>query len=140
MHAEDKGPHPRLLTFPHEFRSDRGTLSWSHFPTLPFVPVRAYWASNVPPAAMLGGHALKRQETVIFPVAGEFQVVTRFPGEEGRTWHLGLPYVALYAPRGTWREVRAWSEGAGMVCLASTLYDPGDYIRSWADYMAWWAR
>ena len=95
---------------------------------------RVYWLSGM--EGVHGRHALKEQETWMFGVSGEVEVELKDGrGEEERYRLVGGE--GLYVPGGWWREARGIVEGSVLMCLASTEYDEGDYIREWGSFVEW---
>ena len=75
-----------------------------------------------------GCHANRKSEFVLVCVSGS----CRLKIHDGRQEHfftLDDPEVGIYLPRMTWKEMYDFSEDAVLLCIASTPYDPDEYIR-----------
>ncbi len=104
-----------------------GTLTPIEGDAIPFEIKRVFTLHDVPAGASRGGHAHHVLEEVVIAVSGSFDVVTQ--DEHGRhRWHLSRPDHGLYIPPGVWRSLVAFSSNATALVLASTKYDPDDYI------------
>jgi dTDP-4-dehydrorhamnose 3,5-epimerase-like enzyme len=103
---------------------------------VPFAIKRVYHLYSVPPGGARGGHAHRRLDQVLIAVAGAFDVVLD-DGAEVRRVRLEDPREGLHIPPGVWREMGGFSEGAACVVLASELYEAADYVRDYAEFLAW---
>jgi hypothetical protein len=102
---------------------------------IPFPIRRAFVLHNLQAGARRGGHAHKVLQEVIIAVSGSFDVAT--VTERGRTrWTLTRPDRGLYVPPGAWRNIGSFSGNAVALVLASTPYDPEDYIRDFGEFLA----
>ncbi len=97
-------------------------------PALPFAVKRVYWTYFTPNHVERGNHAHLRLEQIIVAVSGiiDFTLIDRKGKRQEFT--LDTPDKGLYIPGGYWREIR-FSHNAVLLCLASDIYDEGDYIR-----------
>ena len=116
----------KLLSFV-SFPNSTGKLTPIEKDTIPFPIKRVFYLSDVPAGARRGGHAHHEMEEVVIALSGSFDVVTE--GRQGRKrWSLNRADVGLYIEPGEWRYLCNFSTGAIALCLASTEFDPGDYI------------
>ena len=94
------------------------------------VPIdfpRVYYIYDAPNDAIRGEHAHGELEQVMVAVSGSFEI-TLDNGVERLTVSLDDPSEGLYIPPMTWRELRAFSDGAVCLVFASERYDEDDYI------------
>lgn len=56
-------------------------------------------------------------------------------GKQQRTYLLNHPYQGLLIDRNTWRTIDDFSSGAVCLVLASELFDEGDYIREYNEFI-----
>lgn len=111
-----------------KFLDARGNLSFVQNAThIPFEIKRAYWVYDVPGGECRGGHAYVRNEEFIIALSGAMDVVVD-DGEQKKTFSLNRSYFGLYIPKGLWREMNNFSTNAVALELASTEYDPSDYV------------
>ncbi|BEG97951.1 sugar 3,4-ketoisomerase [Bacteroides sedimenti] len=106
----------------------RGNLSFIEETNhIPFKIVRSYWIYDVPGGEVRGGHAYKKNQEFIVALSGSFDVIID-DGENRKVFSLNRSYYGLYVPSGMWRQMRNFSTNSLALILASTLYDPADYI------------
>jgi uncharacterized RmlC-like cupin family protein len=124
----------KLLSFV-SFPDSTGLLTPIEKDTVPFPIKRVFYLSDVPAGARRGGHAHHEMEEVVIAISGSFDVVTQ--GRQGKhRWSLNRADTGLYIEPGAWRYLCNFSTGAIALCLASTEYDPKDYIRDEAEFLA----
>jgi len=106
----------------------RGNLSFvEENKHIPFKIERTYWIYDVPGGEKRGGHAYKNNQEFIIALSGSFDVVLD-DGKEKQVFSLNRSYYGLYVPQGLWREMNNFSTNSLALVLASTPYDPDDYI------------
>lgn len=101
---------------------------------LPFEIERAYWVYDVPGGECRGGHAHKECLEFIVAVSGSFSV-SLDDGHVRQTYLLNHPYQGLLVDTGIWRTLDDFSSGAVCLVLASELYDEGDYIYDYDEFL-----
>ncbi|MDR0972571.1 MAG: FdtA/QdtA family cupin domain-containing protein [Prevotellaceae bacterium] len=99
---------------------------------IPFQIARTYWIYDVPGGEKRGGHAYRENKEFIVALSGSFDVILD-DGREKKTFSLNRSYYGLYVPNGLWREMNNFSTNSLALVLASTPYNPEDYV--W-DYKA----
>jgi len=116
-------------------RDPRGNLSFieNGATCLPFEIARAYWIYDVPGGRTRPGHAFRTSSELIVALSGSFDVEVT-DGTETRRFHLSRSYAGVYVPAMTWRELDNFSTNSVALVLASTLYDPDDYIHDFELY------
>ena len=102
--------------------------------TLPFDVKRVYYIYDVPGGESRGAHAHKELEQLIVAASGSF-TVTLDDGTHKRSFFLNRPYQGLYVKPGLWRDLGDFSSGAVAMVLASDVYQKGDYIRDYKDFL-----
>jgi hypothetical protein len=125
----------RLIQLPRVVDT-RGSLTFAESQSqIPFDIKRVYYIYDVPAGESRGAHAHKNLEQVIIAASGSFDVLLS-RGQVQETYSLNLPFVGLYVPRLTWRDVKNFSSGSVCLVFASELYDEKDYLRSYPEYLA----
>lgn len=113
----------------------RGDLTFMEFPgLLPFQPRRMFMLYNVPTKDIRGEHAHKELHQFLICVQGRCSVVV----EDARNRcavHLDKPTLGLYIPPMIWAIEYRFTQNAVLVVLASDIYKPDDYIRSYDEYL-----
>ncbi len=116
-------------------RDPRGNLTFIQNGThLPFDIRRVYWIYDVPSDGVRDGHAFRTQQEMIVALSGSFDVRLD-NGSAQRTFTLNRPYQGLLVPPMTWRSISNFSTNSAGMVLASTLYDPADYIRGYSNFL-----
>lgn len=101
---------------------------------IPFDIKRVYYLYDVPGGSDRGSHAHKTLHQFIVAMSGSFDVVLD-DGERKQRFHLNRSYYGLYVCPMMWRDLDNFSSGAVCMVLASTHYDPSDYIRDYSEYI-----
>ena len=127
----------RGVTF-HEMRNimdlDRGHLTVGEFGLeLPFVPRRYFITYHVPEQTTRGEHAHRACAQFLLSVAGQCCVKVD-DGEETEEFVLDRPTVGVYIPPMVWATEYKHSLDSRLMVFASLPYDPGDYIRDYAEF------
>lgn len=94
---------------------------------IPFKIKRVFWIYDVPGGEVRGGHAYKNNEEFIVALSGSFDVVLN-DGMDENSYSLNRSYCGIYVPNGMWRRMQNFSTNSLALVLASTDYDPDDYI------------
>ena len=112
----------------------RGNLSViEEWKNIPFKIARTYWIYDVPGGEARGGHAYRENQEFIVALSGSFDVILD-DGKERKTYPLNRSYYGLYVPKGIWREMNNFSTNSLALILASTPYDPGDYVYDYKQF------
>lgn len=112
----------------------RGNLAVIEKDTYPFDIKRVYYLYDVPSDAYRGGHAHKEVFEMLIAISGSFEVLL----DDGKTKQkvmLNKPNKGLLIPTGVWRELDNFSSGAVCLVLASDVFDEGDYIRNYDNFI-----
>lgn len=126
--------HPHIINLPR-FLDHRGNLSVvEQRKNIPFDIRRTYWVYDVPGGEEREGHAYHRSQEFIVALSGSFDVITD-DGKEISTYALNRSYYGLYVPAGVWRTLTNFSTNSLALILASTSYDPDDYIYNHEDFL-----
>lgn len=133
-------PHPsrtstgcRLFELP-KILDSRGNLTFIEENVhVPFPIKRVFYLYDVPGGETRAGHALKTCQQFIIAASGSFDVVVD-DGVEKTRYHLNRSFYGLYIPALVWRELENFSSGSVCLVLASELYDPQEYYRSYEDF------
>jgi dTDP-4-dehydrorhamnose 3,5-epimerase-like enzyme len=124
----------QILDLPGSHRADRSPTAAKSGENLPFEIARVYYLYDVTNGQTRGGHAHKRLQQLIIPVAGSFDLVID-DGREKRELVLNRPDQGLYIPGHIWTVVKNFSPGAVCMVLASLPYDEEEYIRDYQQFL-----
>jgi acetyltransferase-like isoleucine patch superfamily enzyme/dTDP-4-dehydrorhamnose 3,5-epimerase-like enzyme len=114
----------------------RGSIAFGQYHThLPFLPKRYFVVYDVPSKEVRGEHAHRKLHQVLTCIRGSVAVVVD-DGHERDEVLLDSPDLGLYVPPMVWATQYRYSEDAMLLVLASDVYDPEDYLRSYEDFVA----
>lgn len=112
----------------------RGNLTFIQEGIVPYDFKRVYYLFDVPSGAERGGHAHIAQKQVIIALSGSFDVILD-DGKERKTFTLNRPNKGLLVVEGLWRELQNFSSGAVCLVIAQDVFDEGDYIREYREFL-----
>lgn len=101
---------------------------------IPFSVKRIYYLYDIPGGESRGGHAHKALYQLVIAASGSFDVLLD-DGVNKKVVTLDRPYYGLLIVPGIWRELLEFSSGAVCLVLASDVYDEGDYIRDYKEFL-----
>ncbi len=101
---------------------------------LPFDVKRIYYLYDIPAGEDRGGHAHKELRQLIVAASGAFDVLLD-DGVNKKVVTLNRPDYGLLVVPGIWRELMEFSSGAICLVLASDVYDKGDYVREYKEFL-----
>jgi acetyltransferase-like isoleucine patch superfamily enzyme/dTDP-4-dehydrorhamnose 3,5-epimerase-like enzyme len=128
-----KGVH--VQRFP-EFVDLRGSLTAGELPgdAVPFTPRRWFLVYDVPSREIRGEHAHRECHQFLVGVAGRVSVAVD-DGTNRAEVTLDGPTTGIYVPPMVWASEYQYEEGAVLLVLASSPYDPDDYIRDYDEFL-----
>lgn len=103
---------------------------------IPFDVKRVYYLYDVPGGAERGGHAHRELQQLIIAASGSFDVIVD-DGRIKKVINLNHPNYGLLIVPGIWRELVNFSSGAICLVLASELYNKGDYIHDYDQFLGY---
>jgi WxcM-like, C-terminal. len=128
-----KNDFAKIIELP-KFLDARGNLSFiEESEHVPFKIARSYWIYDVPGGEVRGGHAYKKNQEFIVALSGSFDVIID-DGKNRKVFSLNRSYYGLYVPKGLWRQMENFSTNSLALILASTLFDPTDYIYDYEQF------
>jgi hypothetical protein len=101
----------------------------------PFAIARIFYIYGATKDCERGAHAHYDTQQAFVAIKGSFSLELT-DGDQSQTYVLEKPDRALYVPPMIWARLYDFSDDAICLVLASSLYDPADYIREWEDYLA----
>ena len=124
---------PELVKLP-KITDLRGNLSFVEEDSqLPFRIRRVYWIYDVPGGEKRGGHAFRETQEMIVALSGSFDVVLHDGTQEYR-YSLNRSYYGVLIPKMMWRMLENFSTNSLAVILASTDYNPSEYIYDFEEF------
>jgi UDP-2-acetamido-3-amino-2,3-dideoxy-glucuronate N-acetyltransferase len=114
----------------------RGALTFGEIDAhLPFVPKRFFVVFDVPSREVRGEHAHRKLHEFLICLRGTCSVALD-DGEQRDEVVLDSPTVGLHVPPRLWRVHYKYSPDAILLALCSDVYDAGDYVRNYDDFIA----
>lgn len=133
MNQNNLAAGPGLLQFKGNGTAAEGFLfSTQAAAQLPFAVKRVFWLQQVPEDFTRGHHAHYTTQEVLVALRGSIRVSTQSQGGQ-HDFTLNNPQTGLYIPARCWVTL-AFSPEALLLCLASTDYNPADYIRNYTEF------
>ncbi len=133
MIGVEKAVSVELATFSEP---ERGSLTVvQSAQDLPFPIVRVFYVYGMPQKCERGAHAHRETEQGFIAIKGSFSLELT-DTRQTKTYSLSEPDHAVYVPAMIWARMHDFSEDAVCLVLASSLYDPADYIRDWDEYVS----
>lgn len=102
---------------------------------IPFEIKRIFYIFGSDNDVIRGQHANKESEFVLINVAGSSKVKVKDGKGNEEVYSLNRPHTGIYLPKMVWKEMYDFSEDSVLLCLASTTYDPSEYISDYAEYL-----
>ena len=102
---------------------------------IPFAIKRIFYIYGSDKDVIRGQHANKQSEFVLINVAGTSKVKVKAGKGNESIFCLNRPYTGVYLPRMVWKEMYDFSEDSVLLCVASTAYDPSEYIRNYDEFV-----
>ncbi|MDB5274338.1 MAG: dTDP-6-deoxy-3,4-keto-hexulose isomerase [Chitinophagaceae bacterium] len=126
---------PYLIELKEIGDSSEGYLTVAEGSTdIPFDIKRVFWSYYTPQMITRGRHAHYALEQVLVAVSGKI-IVTNEDLKGKTTVHvLEDPNIGLYVPPLHWHVIQ-FSHNAVMMSLASTVYNPKDYISDYEVFL-----
>ena len=129
---------PLITWIPFKKRGDeRGSLiAIEGGGDVPFEIARTYYLFGTLPGIRRGFHAHKALHQVAVCVTGSCTMLMD-DGVTKDTIRLDSPEKGLLIPPGIWHEMGDFSPDCILLVLASDHYDETDYLRNYADFIAY---
>lgn len=125
----------QMLDFP-QHGDERGHLVIAEgMKDIPFKIERVFYIYGSDKNVVRGQHANRESEFVLINVVGTSKV--RVKDGEGNEviYCLNCAHTGIYLPTMVWKEMYDFSEDSVLLVLASTHYDPDEYIRNYEDFV-----
>ena len=102
---------------------------------LPFAIARVYYVFGTTAGVDRGCHAHHTLRQLAIPVAGSCTMLLD-DGQDRVSVRLDDPAVGLTVPPMVWHMMSDFSPDCVLMVLADEVYDEGDYIRDYDDFLA----
>lgn len=124
----------KMLEFP-QHGDERGHLvivEGNH--DVPFDIKRTFYIYGSDSDVIRGQHANRKSEFVLINVAGKSKVKVKDGEGNEAVYCLNRPHTGIYLPTMVWKDMYDFSPDSVLLVLASTHYDPDEYIRDYAEF------
>lgn len=113
----------------------RGNLSFGEFEKhIPFCSKRFFLIYDVPSKELRGEHAHLANHQFLICVNGSVNALVD-DGYNREEFVLDSPSIGIHIPPLVWGTQYKYSEGSILLVFASHLYEAGDYIRDYQDFL-----
>jgi hypothetical protein len=102
---------------------------------LPFSIARIFYIYGATKDCERGAHAHHETWQSFIAIRGSFSLELT-NGRDSQVLEMSEPNRVLTVPPMIWARLYNFTEDALCLVLASSLYDPDDYIREWDDYVS----
>ena len=125
----------QMLEFPQ--RGDEGghLVIVEGMMDVPFEIKRAFYIYGSDAEVVRGQHANRESEFVLINVAGTSKVKVKDGEGNEAIYCLNRPHTGIYLPTMVWKDMYDFSADSVLLVLASTHYDPNEYIRNYDDFV-----
>lgn len=124
----------QMLEFP-QHGDDRGHLVIVEGGMdIPFEIKRAFYIYGSDADVVRGQHANLNSEFVLINVAGKSKVRVKDGEGNEAIFCLNRPHTGIYLPSMIWKDMYDFSPDSVLLVLASTHYDPNEYIRDYSEF------
>lgn len=103
---------------------------------IPFDIKRAFYVYGSDKDVVRGQHANRESEFVLINVAGKSKVKVKDGEGNEAIYCLNRPHTGIYLPTMVWKEMYDFSPDSVLLVLASTHYNPTEYIRNYDEFVA----
>ena len=102
---------------------------------VPFRMKRIYYLYDVPGGESRGAHSLLTCHQFLVAASGSFEIRLD-DGVLQKTVQLNRPFLGLHIPPMIWASETNFSSGTICLVMASELYDAGDYVRDYQEFLS----
>lgn len=103
--------------------------------TVPFDIKRVYYIFNTKQGVARGFHSHRKLKQVAVCVSGACRMVLD-DGEQRQEVWLDSPNKGIIIGEQIWREMHDFTDDCVLLVLASEVYDEGDYIRDYQEFLS----
>lgn len=128
MHIMNK---VKMLEFPQRGDNRGHLVIVEGAQDVPFEIKRVFYIYGSDANVVRGQHANRESEFVLINVAGKSKVKVKDGEGNEAIYCLNRPHTGIYLPTMVWKDMYDFSEDSVLLVLASTHYDPNEYIRDY---------
>jgi dTDP-4-dehydrorhamnose 3,5-epimerase-like enzyme len=102
---------------------------------IPFIPKRIFYIYGTQHDITRGQHANMESEFVLINVSGNSKVKVVDTSGDSKIYELNWPHTGIYIPNMIWKDMYDFSDDSVLLCLASTHYNPQEYIKNFNEFL-----
>ena len=102
---------------------------------IPFEIKRVFYIYGSDANVIRGQHANRESEFILINVAGKSKVKVKDGEGNEAIYCLNRPHTGIYLPTMVWKDMYDFSSDSVLLVLASTHYDPTEYIREYDEFV-----
>jgi dTDP-4-dehydrorhamnose 3,5-epimerase-like enzyme len=102
----------------------------------PFDVKRIYWVYETPAEVDRGNHAHIKGEQIVVVINGSAKIHLTNTQKKEFVFTLSSRSTGLFIPAMYWRRLEL-SKNAILLCIASSGYNPNDYIRDYDEFLSY---
>jgi dTDP-4-dehydrorhamnose 3,5-epimerase-like enzyme len=101
---------------------------------VPFEIKRIFYIYDSTNSVVRGCHANRDSEFVLINIRGSSKIKVKNQNQE-KVFVLDKPYKGIFLPKMIWKEMYDFSDDSILLCLASTRYNPNEYITDFCQFV-----
>lgn len=109
-------------------------ISFEKGSNCPFDIKRTFYIFDTVPGKIRGKHANRNSEFILIAISGSCKVKVD-DGKNQEIIELNTPHKALYLDKMIWKDMYDFSYNAILLVLTNTIYDEGEYIRDYQQFL-----
>ncbi len=102
---------------------------------IPFEIKRVFYIYGSDSDVIRGQHANRESEFVLINVAGTSKIRVKDGEGNEAIYCLNRPHTGIYLPTMVWKDMYDFSVDSVLLVLASTRYNPDEYIRDYESFV-----
>ena len=126
---------PYLIEFTQKGDARGNLVVLEEINDVPFSIKRVFYIYGSDSEVTRGKHANRNTEFVLINVSGTSKVMVD-NGTEKVIFNLNRPHIGIYLPRMIWKEMYDFSPDSVLLCIASTIYEPDEYIKDYVQFLS----
>ena len=125
----------RMLEFPQHGDNRGHLVIVEGMKDIPFEIKRVFYIYGSDANVIRGQHANRESEFILINVAGKSKVKVKDGEGNEAIYCLNRPHTGIYLPTMVWKDMYDFSSDSVLLVLASTHYDPTEYIREYDEFV-----
>lgn len=102
---------------------------------IPFEIKRVFYIYGSDANVVRGQHANRESEFVLINVSGKSKIKIKDGKGNEREYLLDRPHIGIYLPSMVWKDMYDFTSDSVLLVLASTNYNPDEYIRNYTEFV-----